>query len=162
VEKTLECYAEAMAEVGGRRGADDIWLRRAASLGGLVSREGAVAVVDQGGIRFVRGSSEDELALVFLWHQDLKPLAWIKPKLAAGGAVAVMEKGLWFRRGARRKALMASGLYVSPRPVRAGGRWAWILTLSPQKDDRPRDSIGRVATDYLRFAPFWLAATGLG
>lgn len=163
VQKTMECYAEALAEVHDRRSADEIWLRRAGGLGGLIPDDGAVCVIDGQGIRPVRGSLDDDLALVFLPHDaDLKALAEIRSRLGTGGVIAIRERGFWFRRGARRKALIASGLYVSARPLRAGDISVWILTRSPQKDDRPRDGIGRVATDYLRLAPFWLTATGLG
>lgn len=112
-------------------------------------------------------------------------IAVLKDSLARGGAILVRRSGLLSRliglmmarraddrapsiygRGADRReaAIRRAGLYLSPLKLAQGsGRVEeWIIaSTAPIGDRRMRDSIGRVAADYLRSAGPVIVGTGL-
>lgn len=164
---TLNCYAEVVDLAGGEhREPLERWRRIAAALAarGIGGELGEVLVVDRWGARGVQSEPPPEAPHLVLVASDASAEAinWIKRRLARHGTIAIVDEGPWRHRNRRRRYWLDSGLYVSPEPVRMAGRALWLLTTVPAKDVRPRDSIGRVATDYLRLAPLWLAAAGIG
>ncbi len=112
-------------------------------------------------------------------------IAILKDSLAHGGAILVRRSGLLarligsiiarrtddrassiYRRGADRReaAIRRASLYLSLlKLVQGPGRIEeWIVaSTAPIDDRRVRDSIGRVATDYLRSAGPVIVGTGL-
>ena len=164
---TLSCYAEVVDLKGDeRREPLERWRGIAAALAaqGLGGEVGEALVVDRWGARGLRSGPPPEAPDLVLVASDVSAEAmnWIKRRLAGHGTIAVVDQGPWRHRRRRRRQWLDTGLYVSPEPVRMAGRALWLLTTVPARDVRPRDSIGRVATDYLRLAPLWLAAAGLG
>lgn len=164
---TLSCYAEVVDLAGGeRREPLERWRGIAAALAaqGLGEETGQVLVVDRWGARGLKAGPPPEAPDLVLVASDVsaEAMTWIKRRLTGHGTIAVVDEGPWRHRRRRRGHWLDTGLYVSPEPVRMAGRALWLLTTVPARDVRPRDSIGRVATDYLRLAPLWLAAAGLG
>ena len=164
---TLSCYAEVIDLAGGeRREPLENWRKIAAAMAaqGIIGELGEGLVVDRWGARGLQpGPLPEAPELVFVASDAFgEAMNWIKRRLAGHGTIAVVDEGPWRHRNRRRALWLRSGLYVSPKPVRVAGRAVWLLTSVPARDVRPRDSIGRVATDYLRLAPLWLGAAGFG